>query len=263
MRRYGLVHAPDCRVVNSSRRGSSFPAAPFQTSAVMVHHRRRATLVPAWVFIALFGMTTSMPARAQTPPAAQQEIGILRFDANDPDIKRFKSQQSAGAQRSASVSADGHDKFANLKLPVLAFEATPQLVRNALGANAQLVKPRKVITDPAAPVWYHIVDTYGDISITVDADLRVNHAPDDDFRIHKRPLTLDGLKTGGKTRISVFDGAKDEGMEGVIAEYTVHKFPDIPYTVTIECRGVAKPFCRDVATLTKDQELLRLVAVPK
>ena len=201
-------------------------------------------------------------AQAQVPPA-QKEVGVLRVDLGDPEIKRFKAQQAAGALRSASVSADGYDKFSVLKLPVIAFETTPQLVRNALGANARLAKPRKVITDPATPVWYHIVDTYGDISITVDADLRVNHAPDGDYRIYKRPLSLDGLKTGGKTRISVFDGTKDEGMDGIVAEYTVHKFPDIPYTVTIECRGAVKPFCRDIATLTKDQDLLKLVAVPK
>jgi len=109
-------------------------------------------------------------------------------------------------------------------------------------------------------VWYHIVDSYGDVSITVDADLRINQVDGDEFRIHKRPLSLDGLKQGGKTRISVFDGARDEGMEGVIAEYTVHKFPDIPYTVTIECRGQAKPHCRDVATITRDQDLLRVIA---
>jgi hypothetical protein len=46
----------------------------------------------------------------------------------------------------------------------------------------------------------------------------------------------------------------------VIAEYTIHKFSDIPYTVTIECRGQAKPHCRDVATITKDQDLLRVIS---
>jgi hypothetical protein len=202
-------------------------------------------------------------ARAQqsTQQSAQQEVSVLRVDWDSADIKRFKAQQAGGALKSASVSDAGHAKLAGLQLPVLAFEDVPQLVRNALGSNARATKPRKVITDPATPVWYHLVDTYGDVSITVDADLRVNHAHDSDFRIHKRPLSMDGFKQGGKTKISVFDGAADEGMEGVIAEYTVHRFPDVPYTVTIECRGPAKAQCRDVATIDKDQALLKLVAV--
>ena len=165
------------------------------------------------------------PLMAQT---AQQEVGVLRVDWNDPELRRFKASPSAIA------TAAGNEKFANLRLPVLAFAETPQLVRNALGANVKLLKPRTVITDPAMPVWYHLVDTYGDVSVTVDADLRVNHAQNSDFQVHRRPLSLDGVKQGGKTKISIFDGAKEEGLEGVMVEYTVHKFPDIPYTVTIE-----------------------------
>ena len=201
------------------------------------------------------------PAAGQSAaPPPQQEVAVLRVDWDDPELKRFAAAKAAGAAASASVTKAGHDKLAALRLPVLAFEQVPQLIRNALGPNAKTLKPRTVITDPAAPVWYNIIDHYGDISITIDADLRVNHAHDDDFRIHGRPLSLDGVKQGGKSKISVFDGAKDEGMEGVIVEYTVYKFPDVPYTVTIECRGAAKRQCKDVATIAKDQALLKVIA---
>jgi hypothetical protein len=191
------------------------------------------------------------PLQAQT---VQQEVGVLRVDWNDPELKRFKPTPQ-------TMTAGSNDKLAGLRLPVLAFIETPLLVRNALGASAKPIKPRSIITDPAAPVWYHLVDNYGDISVVVDADLRINHAQDTGFQLHRRPLSLDGVKQGGKSKISIFDGAKEEGLEGVMVEYTVHKFPDIPYTVTIECRGAAKRHCRDVATITRDQDLLRVISV--
>ena len=206
---------------------------------------------------AAVGLTGLLVAGIRTShaQAPQTEAGVLRVDWNDAELKRFK----AGAQLE-SVARAGGDKLAGLRLPVLAFVETPELVRNALGANAKPVKPRVIVTDPATPVWYHIVDNYGDISITVDADLRINHINDSDAQIKRRPLSLDGLKNGGKTKISIFDGAKEEGLEGVMVEYTVHKFPDVPYTVTIECRNAAKAQCRDVATITRDQALLRVIS---
>ncbi len=195
----------------------------------------------------------STPARSQT---AQNEVGVQRYDANDVEIRRFKAASSAATRA-------GGDKLAGLRLPVLAFSEVPQLVRNALGADAKLIKPRTVITDPALPVWYQIIDNYGDITITVDADLRINHINDSETQLRRKPLSLEGLKNGGKTKISIFDGAKEEGMEGIMVEYAIHKFPDIPYTVTIECRRAAKASCRDVATITRDQGLLQVIAIPR
>jgi hypothetical protein len=187
--------------------------------------------------------------------STQTEAGVIRVEWNDPELKRFKA---AGQLERAAKG--GNEKLANLRLPVLAFTETPELVRNALGVNAKPIKPRTVVTDATLPVWYHIVDNYGDISISVDADLRINHVNDSEQQIKRRPLSLDGMKNGGKTKISIFDGAKEEGLEGVMVEYTIHKFPDIPYTVTIECRGSAKAQCRDVATITRDQDLLKVIS---
>jgi hypothetical protein len=191
-------------------------------------------------------------SHAQT---AQTEAGVIRVEWNDPELQRFKA-----APRLESATRGDSEKLAGLRLPVLAFTETPELVRNALGANAKPVKPRTVVTDAATPVWYHLVDNYGDISITVDADLRINQINDSEQQIKRRPLSLEGLKNGGKSKISIFDGAKEEGLEGVMVEYTVYKFPNVPYTVTIECRGAAKAQCRDVATITRDQALLKVIS---
>ena len=211
--------------------------------------------------LGLVAFAVTRPATSQTAPAsgAQQEVGVLRVDWDDPELKRFKAAPLEST-RAVTANTQGADKLAGLRLPVLAFTEVPQLVRNAQGPNAQPTKPRKIITDADAPVWYHLVETYGDISITIDADLRINHAQDAGFQIQKRPLSADGKKQGGKTPISVFDSSTEAGQEGIIVEYTVHKFPDIPYTVAIECRRAAKAQCRDVATVTKDQALLHVIS---
>jgi hypothetical protein len=217
--------------------------------------RRTTSTLACAAAIATAGLLASAHQFANAQSAPQTEAGVLRVEWNDPELKRFKA--TGQLERSAR---GGSEKLANLRLPVLAFSETPELVRNALGADAKPIKPRTVVTDAALPVWYHIVDNYGDISITVDADLRINHINDSEQQIKRRPLSLEGLKNGGKTRISIFDGAKEEGLEGVMVEYTIHKFPDVPYTVTIECRGASKSHCRDVATITRDQALLKVIS---
>lgn len=217
---------------------------------------RPVTRCTAVLAVAAPLLAAAASSHAQAP---QTEAGVLRVDWNDPELKRFKAGVQSGPQFESAARA-GSGKLAGLRIPVMAFVDTPELIRNALGANAKPIKPRVVVTDAATPVWYHIVDNYGDISITVDADLRINHVNDGDAQIKRRPLSLEGLKSGGKSKISIFDGAKEEGLEGVMVEYTVYKFPDVPYTVTIECRNAAKAQCRDVATITRDQALLRVIS---
>jgi hypothetical protein len=205
------------------------------------------------------GFAAGIPqARAQGP---QQAMAVLRVDWKAPEIERFKADPIVQSARLAQFDDKARATLAKLQLPVLALIEMPQLVKKALGANAKLVKPSVVIADPAQPVWYHIVETYGDISVTVDADLRINHVADADFRIQKPALVPGNARQGEAGTVAIFDGAREEGMEGVMAEYTVHRFSDIPYTVTFECRGAAKPACRDRATIIADQKLLQLVAV--
>ena len=226
---------------------------------------RSPRLRPTAVVLAVSGLAALVavrPAASQTAPGPQQEVGVLRVDLNDPELKRLQANPTKGVLSSTRGLA-GAEKIGELRVPVLAFSEVPQLVRNALGPNAQPTKPRKIITDPEAPVWYHLTETYGDISISIDADLRINHAHDADFQIKKRPLSSDGQKRLGKTPISVFDNTSEQGREGIIVEYTVHKFPDVPYTVAIECRRAVKNQCRDLATVTKDQDLLRVISTPR
>jgi hypothetical protein len=58
----------------------------------------------------------------------------------------------------------------------------------------------------------------------------------------------------------VFDERSEEGMEGAIAEYTVYKFGQVPYKVTIECSKQNKAHCKDIAVIAKDKDLLKLIS---
>jgi hypothetical protein len=187
----------------------------------------------------------------------QSGQSLLRVDWADAEIVAFKRSGTVGA---ASAGLDG-SQLQRVHLPVLAFTGIPQIVKNVAGPEAKPLKPRLLTTDPTHPDWYHLVDTFEGITISVDADRRINHQVDKKFQIGAAKDGAEATLGGkGKARISIFDGSQEEGMEGLVIEYTVQKFPDIPYTVTIECAAKAKSQCKDLAVVTKDQALLGLIA---
>ena len=196
---------------------------------------------------------------AQEKPLVQEKTGrgqnLLKVDWADPEIAAFKASGAA---------PDDAAKGLDLKLPILAFGEVPQVVKNVAGPDARPIKPRSIITDPKQPFWYHLVDTYDGINIAINADRRVNVEGDAKFQIGAANVGAEAtLGTKAKPRISIFDASKEEGMEGLVIEYTVQKFPDIPYTVTIECSTKAKTQCKDLAVITKDEALLKIIALGK
>jgi hypothetical protein len=188
-----------------------------------------------------------------TTAVAQTAHDNLRVDWNDPLILQFRQNEAAG-RTPPFFSAGESARVAKLRVPVLGFREIPQIARQVMGGNAKTTIARKIIFDAADPVWYHMIERFGDVTITVDADLRVNHAGTTLFQSQK---PADRSKAA---RVSVLDGATEDGMEGVIAEYTVYRFPDIPFTVKIECTGASKAQCRNTGILEQDQVLLEIVA---
>jgi len=194
---------------------------------------------------------TGWVALAQDRTASGQ--GLLKVDWADPEIASLRSARSAGGAVPAAAS--------QVQLPVLAFDVVPQLVKNVAGMDAAPIKPRSFVSDPKQPYWYHLTDTYEGISISVDADRRVNVEGDAKFQIGgAAPGSRAAARAkGAPAAVSVSDGAA-EGMEGIVIQYTVQKFPDIPYTVTIECSTKAKAQCKDLTVINKDQALLRVIS---
>jgi hypothetical protein len=180
----------------------------------------------------------------------------IQVDWQNPEIAAFVRDRTLNPPVSLGPGSADEAKLARLKLPVLAFDAPPATARNAFATDARPQLDRTIITDDAEPVWYQIIDRYGDMTITVEADLRLQHQFPSNYPIYGPS----GQGVGVEPQVSVFDERTEEGMEGAIAEYTVYKFGQVPYKVTIECTQRNKAQCRDIAVISKDKDLLKLIS---
>lgn len=177
---------------------------------------------------------------------------LIDVQWTDPEIKNFVA--TAAPPRSLGPTAD--DQLSKLKLPVLAFEATPGVVENTFRLGPRPATERDVVMDEANPVWYQIVERFGDVTVSVSADLRVQHTFPDTFPIYENKSPGAAAQSGPV--VSVFDDRASGGEEGYLAEYTINKY-GVPYTVTVECSVDAKEECRDTTQIAKDSELLKLI----
>jgi len=185
------------------------------------------------LFLAVALGFTGFTAFAQQGNGGQS---LMKVDWSDPEISTFIKDQATNPP--LSVGPEDEVKLSKLKLPVLAFDRPPGVVERAFGLQAKPALKRDIVTDPDNPVWYTVVDSYDGLTISVEADLRVQqHLPADTAIYTPAPSATQ------EPSIDIVDGEVEEGMEGLIAEYTIHKFPDIPYRVTIECTRATKKHC--------------------
>lgn len=180
---------------------------------------------------------------------------MIKVDWSSPELEAFVKDQSS-ARRSLGPAAD--DKLAKVKLPVVAFGATPGVVEKTFRLGPKPAAERDVVVDEADPVWYQITERYGDMTVSVQADLRVQHVFPESFPVYGS--ARQGAAPQAGPQVSVFDDDNGEAVEGLIAEYTVMKY-GVPYTITIECSGAAKDQCKDTGQIAKDSDLLKLVRV--
>lgn len=181
---------------------------------------------------------------------------LMPVEWSNAEVQAFVTARKEEAARGLAPAEPS--RLDKVKLPVLGFQGAPGLVQSSFpGLGPQPTGSREIHTDETNPVWYQIVDTYGDVTVSVQADLRVQHTFDDSFKVY--PTTPPGAAPQAGPQVSVFDSQNEEGMEGAIAEYTVTKF-GVPYTVTIECTAATKARCADTGQIAKDSELLKLIA---
>lgn len=179
---------------------------------------------------------------------------LLSVDWANPEIASFVKDQAENPRRSLGPAAD--DKLAKVKLPVIAFEGMPGVVEKTFRLGPKPASERDVVVDEDDPVWYQITERYGDMTVSVEADLRVQHEFPADYPVYGS--ARQGAAPQAGPEVSVFDDGNPEGVEGLVAEYTVMKY-GVPYTITIECSASAKDQCRDTSQIAKDSELLKLI----
>jgi len=176
---------------------------------------------------------------------------LIAVDWSNPEIASF------AAAKARSLGPEADDKLSKLQLPVLGFSATPGLVESTFrGAGPRPATERDVVMDEGNPVWYQIVERYGDLTVSVSADLRIQHEFPDSYPVYSNPSRAAGPQAG--PTVSVFDDRLEGGEEGYLAEYTITKY-GVPYSVTVECTGEAKDQCQNTSQISKDSELLTLI----
>jgi hypothetical protein len=207
------------------------------------------------LFFCSSGIAAALATLAFAAPPAAAADKLIEVQWTDPEIKGFVSAAAANPPRSLGPTAD--DQLSKLKLPVLAFEATPGVAENTFRLGPRPATERDVVMDEANPVWYQIVERYGDVTVSVSADLRVQHEfSPETFPIYENKARSAAPQAG--PTVSVFDDRNEGGEEGFLAEYTVTKY-GVPYTITVECTDQAKDQCNDTTQISKDSELLKLI----
>lgn len=186
-----------------------------------------------------------------TPALAGQQM--LSVDWKQPEIKAYVAEAASGKR--ASVMPADEARLSTLKLPVLGFARAPGELTRSLGTSAAPSPKRKLIMDDENPVWYQLVERYDGITISIDADLRLQEDLPPSAQVFGRIPGPDST-----SKVSVIDGSTEPGMTGAVAEYTVFKYPNIPYRVTIECTEKMREYCRNPSAITRDSDTLKLIS---
>lgn len=204
------------------------------------------------VFLMAATVLAAVPMDARSGGGNSSET-LMSVDWNDQEIKDFVRDRQTNPP--ASVGPEDESKLSILKLPVIAFDRPPGVISRAFGTDSMPPRDRQLVMDPDNPVWYTIVDTYGDITVAVDADLRIQQVLPEGTPVYTPPPSA-----AAEPEVNVVDRAVEEGMEGLIAEYTIAKFPNIPYRVTVECSPASKQHCTDADAIARDRQSLRIIS---
>ena len=181
--------------------------------------------------------------------AAEKSLIEPKWD--DPDLKKFLEERAATRSLGAKTESDRDQ----VKLPVLEMSAPPEAATRSMKASPEAETPPVFLFDEKNPVWYQVTHTYGDVTVTIEADRRVLQELGPEDQVTESSTTR-GLAPTGED-VSVYSDAEEEGAPGYVAEYTIEKF-GVPYTVRVECTAAVKEECADKAKVAETQALLKI-----
>lgn len=178
---------------------------------------------------------------AATDAFSQSRRKSIGFERNNPEILAFRKQFPGGE------SSPGGIKMPALALPMLDF-TYPAVVGLGGFESSETPSVREFpVFDPKDPTNYTVRHRYGDVDITVSADLNIQGTDESEAPA----LPPDGM---------IVEPASPD--EAPIARITVYKFK-IPYVIDVECGPAHAKLCRDEAQLRALAKRLALVSVPK
>lgn len=174
---------------------------------------------------------------------------LIAVDNAHPDLQKMRS-----AAPPAGLAAPERSRIDKLKLPVLLPD--PAVTRQAAAAT---VAPKPtIVTDDDDPVWYHAETDLGGVSISVEADLRVQHEFPEGFATY-------GEKAAGaapEAAEPLHGERAEEGMANQVGQVTVTRY-NVPYTITVTCEQPDTEKCRNTERMARDGSILKLFAAPR
>ena len=172
--------------------------------------------------------------------SSQTKRNLIAFERTNPEILAFRRTFPGGESTLAGT------KMPSLALPVLDFTYPAVVGLGGFESGAPAVREFPVF-DPRDPTTYSVRHRYGDVDITVSADLNIQG----DYEAAAPRVPNDGIEV-----------EPAEPDEPPIARVTLYKF-GIPYVIDIECGAAHAKLCRDAKQLRALAKRLALVSVPK
>lgn len=178
-----------------------------------------------------------------------EEKSLIQPKWDDPELKAFLEQR----ETTRSLNAEPESDRDRVKLPVLELKGAPFGETRGLAPAEET--PPVFLYDEKNPLWYQVTQTFGDVTVTIEADRRVLQKLEEKDQVTEANPTR-GL-AAESADVTVYDNAEEEGAPGYVAEYTVEKF-GVPYTVRVECTAANKAECADKAKVAETQALLKI-----
>jgi hypothetical protein len=198
------------------------------------------------------GLSLALLASAGMAASAAAQQEQIKVDWGHAEISSYVREQATNPR--PSVMPDQASRLSRLQLPVLGFERAPASIATAAGVGLAPEAKRKLVMDEANPIWYNMIERYGDITITIDADLRLQDKLPPAARVFVPPAN-----DGQITDVTIMDSTTEPGLTGAVAELSIRKF-NIPYRVTMECNQAAREICRNPQAIARDGQLLKLLS---
>lgn len=175
---------------------------------------------------------------------------LIEVDTAHPDLMKLRA-----AAPPPGLAPAERSRLDKLKLPVLLPD--PAATRQAAGVE---VAPKPtILTDENDPVWYHAETDLGGVSISVEADLRVQHEFPEGYAVYGDK----GASGAAPEASEPLHGAKEEeGMANLVGQVTVTRY-NVPYTITVTCDAPDTDKCRAAERMARDGSILKLFAAPK
>jgi hypothetical protein len=193
-------------------------------------------------------------------------VDVLSVDTSDPAIKQFKAKAKNGPQPAAAAAPDELRKAVQgLKVPVLDLTKPPSFPATSPATQGQAPAPEPAAA-PSAPKltvsadetgknWYSITREYSNpkVTITISADLRVQHAPKNFVASRKNKNTMEIIPSPRRP-------SKDEDFPA--AKVTLYRYPNVPYVIDVECSLESRYVCESKQMLAKLTKSLGLIEAP-